>query len=87
PTSTFLPGDVAEITPQGTRIHRQGSDFVQMREDDSEEVEFKPVAEVPPIRTLTQEEALRQEEMKDIRKFMENEFLNRVLDHPMMEVW
>ncbi|MFQ5450451.1 MAG: MBL fold metallo-hydrolase [Nitrospinaceae bacterium] len=86
-SSTFFPGDAAEISPEGVTIERQGSDFIRTRENNGQMVEFKPVAEVTPIQTLTRDKTAREEEKQAVHEFVENEFFNRLLLHPMGEVW
>lgn len=85
--STFYPGDVAEITPQGTQIHRQASDFVRVTEDDGYKVEFKPVAEVSTIRTLTKDKAQQEEEKKAVQEFIENRMVDLLVESENVKSW
>lgn len=85
--STFYPGDVAEITPQGVTIHRQASDFVRVHEDDGHLVEFKPVLEVPPLRTLTQDFAQQEKEKQVVTDFIENKLVPLLLENPNVQKW
>lgn len=86
-SSTFLSGDVAHITPNGIRVEPQGSDFVRTVEDDSYRVAFKPVLEVSPIQTRTTDPAQHENEMKVIRDFIENHFMERILKSEILEGW
>ena len=54
-SSTYFPGDVAEISSEGAKIHRQQSDLVTRQEDDVFRTAFNPLYEVPRIRTLTED--------------------------------
>jgi UDP-MurNAc hydroxylase len=74
---SYFPGDVAHISAQEIRIEKQSSPFVRVAEDDSYKVIFKPGAEVPPIRTQTKDPKCHEEEMANIRKFIENELADR----------
>ena len=87
PSSTFFPGDTAEVTPQGVTIHRQNAGFVKMKENDEYRVEFKPVSEVPPIRTLTREEGDRAREREAVTEFLRNEFLPALSECDLLRVW
>ena len=86
-SSVFLSGDVALISTSGTRVESQGSDFVRTVEDDSYRVAFKPVLEVSPIRTQTVDAAQHEQEMKVIRDFMENQYLDRILKSEILQGW
>ncbi len=66
----YLSGDVAHIETSGVHIEKQSSDFVRVREDDSQRVVFKPVMEVPPIRTQTTDPKQYEQEMTAIRNFV-----------------
>lgn len=85
--SSFVHGDVAEISRQGVKILPQSSDFVRINKNDKSVVEFKPVAEIPPIRTLTQDKAAHEEQRQEVIKFVEEELVDKLLAHPMAEVW
>ncbi len=86
-TSPFSHGDVAEISKGGTKILPRHSEFVSIRKDDDYIVEFKPVMEVLPIESLTEDEGERQKEMQAAAKFIEEEFLDRLMGNELMEVW
>lgn len=83
----FFPGDVAEIGPKDTKIHRQAAGCVRMAENDSASVEFKPVAEVAPIRSLIPNGREQEDEKKNVSRFIEEEFLPGLMDNEMMAVW
>ncbi len=86
-TSTFFPGDMAEVTPQGVEIHRQHANFVKMKENDEYRVEFKPVAEVPRIKTLTLEPEKQEEEWTTIRNFVEDEFIEALKECKLYSIY
>ncbi len=86
-TSTFYPGDVAEISPGGTDIHRNASDFVKIKENDGHLVEFKPVAEVTPIRTLTKDKKQDEAEMETVAKFIDETLLDILLQGQLIKIW
>jgi len=77
-SSTFFPGDVAEISKAGARVLPQSSDFVRMREDDSDLIEFKPVAPVNAIQCLTADQAEQDEEWRQVTRFIREELLDRL---------
>ena len=85
--SEFLNGDVAHVSPDGVRIEKQGSDFVRIREDDSNLLAFKPVMEVPRIRTCTVDTEKYDREITAVRNFIENEFTLRLAKSEMLEAW
>lgn len=84
---TYFPGDVAEITAKGTRIHEQASDFVRVIKDDGLLVEFKPVSEVRGIKTLTADKAGQEKDLEIVSRFIENEFVDRLLKCDVAEAW
>jgi len=86
-SSIFLSGDVAHISPSGTRVESQGSNFVRTVEDDSYRVAFKPVLEVSPIRTQTTDAVQHEQEMKVIRDFVENQYVDRILKSEILQGW
>ncbi len=86
-TSMYLPGDVAHVTKEGVEIKKQSSPFVKVKEDDSEKVIFKPVMEVSPIRTMTQDAAENEREMKVIRDFIQNGLMESVRKSEMLDGW
>jgi hypothetical protein len=83
----LLNGDVAYISPEGVRIESDGSDFMKRCVDDSHLAAFKPVMEVPPIRTRTTDPEQHENEMKRVRDFVENQFMDRLLKSEMLEGW
>lgn len=83
----FLNGDLAHVTPEGVRIEPNGSDFIRRAEDDSHLAAFKPVMEVPPIRTRTRDLTLHEKEMQVIRNFLDNELMNRLKKSDLLEGW
>lgn len=85
--SMFLSGDVAHIETSGVRIEKQSSDFVRVREDDSQKVIFKPVMEVAPIRTQTSDPKQVEQEFIAIRDFVENQLLDRLKKADMWNGW
>ncbi len=87
PAGEFLNGDVAHISPEGVRIEANGSDFVQRRVDDSHLAAFKPVMEVPPVRTRTTDPVQVEQEMRVIRDFVDNKLMDRILKSEMLEAW
>lgn len=87
PCKEFQHGDVAHISPDGIRIEQQGSDFVRMRENDNHSVAFKPVMEVPPIRTRTTDKQQHEDEMTVIRNFIEKELMEEIFKSDMLAGW
>ena len=85
--SQFLNGDVAHVSPDGVRIEKQGSDFVRIREDDSHLVAFKPIMEVPRMRTRTADTEKYNREIAAVRDFIENEFTRRLAKSEILEAW
>jgi hypothetical protein len=75
------------VTTDGVRIEKQSSDFVRIRENDGHRVAFKPVMEVPPIRTRTTDPKQHEKEMKVIRDFIENHLMERILRSDMLKFW
>ncbi|NIQ03921.1 MAG: hypothetical protein GWM98_29200 [Nitrospinaceae bacterium] len=69
--STFYPGDVAEISPNGIHIHRKQTNLVTRLEDEIFRTAFNPVYEVPRIRTLTEDPDQRTREKAAVSKFIE----------------
>ncbi|MBV51918.1 MAG: hypothetical protein CMH77_05395 [Nitrospinae bacterium] len=87
PCKSFLHGDVAHITEGGVRIEKQSSDFVRMQEDDSHLATFKPVMEVPAIKTQTTDPMEYDREMKVVAEFLENCLLERILNSELLGGW
>ncbi len=85
--SMFLSGDVAHIETSGVRIEKQSSNFVRVREDDSQKVIFKPVMEVAPIRTQTSDPKQVEQEFIAIRDFVANQLLDRLKKADMWNGW
>jgi len=85
--SMFLSGDVAHIETSGVRIEKQSSNFVRVREDDSQKVIFKPVMEVAPIRTQTSDPKQVEREFIAIRDFVENQLLDQLKKADMWNGW
>jgi Beta-lactamase superfamily domain len=83
----FLNGDVAHIAKEGVLIESDGSDFMKRSVDDSHLAAFKPVMEVPPIRTRTTDPAQYEQEMNVVRDFVENQFMDRLLKSELLEGW
>ena len=86
-SSVFYPGDVATITKEGVQIARGDSDFVKIKEDDGHKVEFKPVLEVPPIRTQTKDLNEHDEQWKEVVDFIENKFVEKVVEKKAVQSW
>ena len=84
---TFYPGDVAEISAGGVEIHRGAADFVGVKENDEHLVEFKPVSEVPPIRTLTTDAAQAEKEMAAVVQFVEEGLVDALPQAKVEEAW
>ena len=85
-SSTFTPGDVAEISASGVKIHRQQTDFVTRQEDDIFRTAFNPVYEVPRIRTLTEDPEQRTKEKAAVTSFIEEgKFIEKVTQSDVME--
>jgi len=86
-TETFFPGDVAEISPGGVDLQRQASDFVSTIENDSYLLEFKPVAEVSPIRTLTKDSEQHKLEMNAVIQFVEEQLMGALPQAQVENIW
>jgi len=85
--SAFAHGDVVEISKHGVKILPQDSDFVRTDANDKSIVEFKPVAAVPPIKTLTKEKAAHEKQRQEVITFVEEEMVDQLLQTEMAEVW
>ena len=85
--SLFFPGDVAHIEATGVRIRKQSSEFVRVFDEDSHRVVFKPIMEVPPIRTRTTDVAQHKNEMEIIEGFINNRFMGLILKSDMIAGW
>ena len=86
-SSSFYPGDVATITKEGVQIERGKSDFVKVKEDDGHKVEFKPVLEVPPLRTQTRDKAEHERQWNEVVNFIENQFVDEILNKKAVQFW
>lgn len=86
-SSTYFPGDVAEITPAGVKILRQDSEFVSVHENDGHLAEFKPVLEVSPLRTLTTDAAQQEKEKQAVTEFIENKFVDLLIENENVQTW
>jgi UDP-MurNAc hydroxylase len=87
PCGPYVSGDVAYIMPDEVRIEKQSSDFVRVLEDDSYKLAFKPVMEVPPVRTTTTDDHKYEKEISFVQDFIENQFMQRIMASDMMEGW
>ena len=86
-SSSFYPGDVANITKEGVQISKGCSDFIKMTEDDGHKIEFKPVLEVPAIRTLTKDKVEHEKQWIEVVNFIEKEFVNKVIQQKAVQQW
>ncbi len=87
-SSTFFPGDVAEISSGGVQIHRKQTDLVTRLEDQEFRVAFNPVYEVPRIRTLTEDAGQRAKEKEAVTHFIEGgAFLEKLSQLDTMEAF
>ena len=86
-SSLFLPGDIAHISKEGVRIEKQVSDFVRLKEDDSHQILFKPVMEVPAIQSRTSNSEQHEKEMETVRDYIKNKFLDKLLGCEMLDGW
>jgi len=86
-SSSFYPGDVANITKEGVQISRGSSDFIKMIEDDGHKIEFKPVLEVPEIRTLTKDKVEHEKQWIEVVNFIEKEFVKKVIQQKAVQQW
>ena len=87
PSSPFFSGDVAHISADEVRIEKQASNFVRVREDDSHLITFKPHAYVPVVTTQTTDPTEYEREMQVIDNFIENCFLERILNSELLGGW
>ena len=87
PKASFFPGDIAHISKEIIEIKKQSSDFVQVREDDSHLITFKPHAYVPVITTQTTDPTEYKREMQVVDDFIGNCLLERVLKSELLEGW
>lgn len=87
PKAPFFPGDIAHISKEIIEIKKQSSDFVQVREDDSHLITFKPQAYIPVITTQTTDPTEYKREMKVVDDFIGNCLIERVLKSELLEGW
>jgi hypothetical protein len=87
PKAPFFPGDIAHISKEIIEIKKQSSNFVQVREDDSHLITFKPHAYVPVITTQTTDPTEYKREMQVVDDFIGNCLLERVLKSELLEGW
>ena len=87
PKAPFFPGDIAHISKEIIEIKKQSSDFVQVREDDSHLITFKPNAYVPVITTQTTDPTEHKREMQVVDDFIGNCLIERVLKSELLEGW
>ena len=87
PKAPFFPGDIAHISKEIIEIKKQSSDFVQVREDDSHLITFKPHAYVPVITTQTTDLTEHKREMQVVDDFIGNCLIERVLKSELLEGW
>ena len=86
-SSTFFSGDVAHIAKDGVKIERQASDFVRVKEDDSNKIVFKPVMKVSPICSQTSDLINHEKENRIIENYIKNEFVDKMNSCDMLEGW
>lgn len=86
-SNVFYPGDVATITKEGVQISRGHSGFVKIKEDDRHKLEFKPVLEVFPIRTQTNDKDEHDKQWKEVVDFIENRFADKVVEKKAVQSW
>jgi len=83
----YVSGDVAHIAADEVRVEKQSSDFVRVLEDDSHLLAFKPIMEVPRIRTRTTDDDQYERETDVVREFIENQFMERILASEVLDGW
>ena len=86
-SSSFYPGDVATITKDGVEIEKGNSEFVKIKENDTHKIEFKPVLEVPPLRTQTKDKAEHENQLNEVVNFIENQFVEEILKKKAVRSW
>lgn len=85
--SPFYPGDVAEVSPEGVKIHQQQSDLVTPVASGEFRVAFNPVCEIPAIRTMTKDPEQQAKEAAVVTEFLEKEFVDRLIKLNVLEAW
>lgn len=83
----FFSGDIAHISKDEIYIEKQASDFVRIKEDNSQLITFKPNSEVPAIKTQTTDPEEYQREIKVVDDFIEKCFLERILKSDLLKGW
>ena len=83
----YVSGDVAHIASDEIRIENQSSNFVRVLEDDSHRLAFKPIMEVPRLRTRTTDDNQHEKEISIIQDFIEKQFMKLILASEMLEGW
>ena len=83
----FFSGDIAYISKDEIYIEKQASDFVRIKEDNSQLITFKPNSEVPAIKTQTTDPEEYQREIKVVDDFIEKYFLERILKSDLLKGW
>ena len=86
-SEVFYPGDRAVITREGVEIQKAAAEFVKIKENDGYEIEFKPVSEVPPIRTLTQDKTQHEKEWQAVVDFIENRLVGLLVEKKAVQSW
>jgi UDP-MurNAc hydroxylase len=86
-SSVLYPGDMGVVSREGVEIRKASAEFVKIREDDGHEVEFKPVTEVPPIRTMTQDKAEHDKEWQSVVDFIEKKFVDILIQKKAVQSW
>ena len=87
PSAPFFPGDVAHISREKVTIKKQSSDFVQVKEDDSALITFKPNAYIPVIKTQTTDPEQYKSEIKVVDNFIKNCLLDRIINSELLDGW
>jgi len=86
-SSTFLSGDIAYISKDGVKIERQASDFVKIKDNDSNKIVFKPVMEVKPIISPpTNSENIKKQNLT-IDNFFKNQFIPQIISCDKLDGW
>jgi L-ascorbate metabolism protein UlaG (beta-lactamase superfamily) len=86
-SDVFYPGDRAVITKEGVEIEKSAAQFLKIRDNDGHKVEWKPVSEVPPIRTLTQDKSEHEKQWQAVVDFIENRFVEMLVEKKAVQSW
>jgi len=86
-SSTFLSGDIAYISKDGVKIERQASDFVKLKENDSNKIVFKPVMEVKPIISVSTNSENVKKQIFTIEKYFKNLFIQQIIACDKLDGW